>query len=104
MRLLVLVPVMAALIACPPPQAIQPPVKQPDAKVNVTVLVILASDRCQHIDDSLKNIAAQVRKEDPDLTGFTLSSMIQNQIAVADKGVFECIEGQLLTVTIHHGA
>src|SRR5262249_55085606 len=96
MTSLLLLPWML-LPGCPQHQA-----KQPEAKVRVTVVVILASDRCRVIDPQLKLVAAAVQAGDPSLTGFLVVSMTQQSLAVDAKGTFPCVEDTKVEVVIHH--
>jgi hypothetical protein len=76
--------------------------KQPEPKVKVTVVVILASERCQFIDPLLKNVAAELQKTDPKLTGFSLVSMTDMSLAGDAKGSFVTVEGEKAEVQVHH--
>jgi hypothetical protein len=78
--------------------------KQPEAKVKVTIAVILVSDRCPYIDPHLTGIAAEMQKKDPTLTGFTLVSMTQQSLPVNQKVKFPCVDGCTLELVIHHCA
>jgi hypothetical protein len=75
--------------------------KKPEAKVKVTVVVILASDRCPYVHPRLKAIAAELQKGDPSLTGFTLVSMTAKSLAVNQKAKFHCVEDCHVEVVIH---
>jgi hypothetical protein len=75
--------------------------KQPEAKVKVTVVVILASDRCPYIHPRLQEIAAEFQKGDPSLTGFTLVSMTEQSLPANKKFKFPCVEGCFVEVVIH---
>jgi hypothetical protein len=76
--------------------------KQPEPKVNVTVVVILASDRCPFIDPRLTAIAAEIQKGDRSLTGFMLLSMTQQSLPVDQKATFRCVDDCKLDVVVHH--
>jgi hypothetical protein len=73
-------------------------------KVKVTVVVILATDRCQEVDPRLKLIAAEVQKVYPDLKGFTLSSMTCKSLAVDEKSVFALVGDKTAVVVVHQAA
>ena len=69
--------------------------------MQVTVVVILASDRCKCIDPRLKEIACELQKCDPKLTGFALVSMTEMSLPADGKGKFVCIEDTCVEVVIH---
>jgi hypothetical protein len=78
--------------------------KQPEAKVKVTVVVILASDRCPYIHPRLQEIAAEFQKGDPSMTGFMLVSMTEQSLPANKKFKFACVEGCCVEVVIHRCA
>lgn len=92
---------LATLAACPGQDKLpaQPPAKN---KVAVTVVVILASEQCVHVDPRLKEIAAEVRKLDPNLVGFTLVNMSQQSVAAEEKAIFACVEDRNVEIVIRH--
>jgi hypothetical protein len=94
------VPWLVTALSCP----CQAPAKQPEAKVKVTVVVILASERCQFIDPRLKKVAAELQKSNPNLTGFNLVSMTDMSLAPEAKGSILCVEGEKVEVLLHHCA
>jgi hypothetical protein len=78
--------------------------KQPEAKVKVTIVVILASDRCRFVDRQLNEVATEVQKLDPSLTGFKLVSMTVQSLPVNEKTSFACVEGCTIDVVVHQCA
>jgi len=44
--------------------------------IQVVVLVILATDQNSEVSERLKEIAAEIRKKDPQLTGFSLQTTL----------------------------
>jgi hypothetical protein len=94
----VFVPWLVAALSCPG----QTPAKQPEPKVKVTVVIILASERCQFIDPRLKNVATELQKKYPKLTGFNLVSMSDLSLAGNAKGTFACLEGEKAEVQMNH--
>jgi hypothetical protein len=86
MTLLLLVPWML-VPGCPHQQD-----KQPQPKVAVTVVVILASDRCPFVDPRLKDFAVEIQKKDKSLTGFTLLTMTQKSLPAEEKAIFPCMD------------
>ncbi len=95
MALLMMTGFIAAL-DCPG----QPPAKQPEASVQITVVVILASDRCKCIDPRLAEIACELQKAHPKLTGFTVVSMTKMSLPADGKGKFVCIEDTCVEVVV----
>jgi hypothetical protein len=88
-------------LACYPPACCAPQAaKKQEPKVKVTVVVILANDRCNAVDPRLKAIAEEVRSFDPKLTGFSMVSMTQASLAQGKKEKFVCVEDDQLEVTI----
>ena len=76
----------------------------PEAKVKVTMVVILASEEGDKIDDKLRNIAAEIQKENPKLKSFTLKSMIAKSLAPNEKWAFDLVDGKMAQVLVKHGA
>jgi len=94
-----LVPWILAGLACPG-QDKQPPPE--DSKVKVTVVVILASERCEFIDPRLKDVAVEVQKNNPKLKGFTLVSMTQMSMSAEEKASFACIDDTTVAVVVRN--
>lgn len=69
-------------------------------KVKVTVVVILASDRCDYVDERLKCIADEVRKKERHLTGFSLASMAYKSVEANEKVTFPLVEGRQMEVVV----
>jgi hypothetical protein len=97
---LLLVPWVVAGLVCPPARADQPPAKQADAKVNIIVVVILASERCKCIDPRLKDVACELQKADAGLTGFREVSSATRALAANEKTAFACIEDAVVHVVV----
>jgi hypothetical protein len=76
--------------------------KKPEDKVKVIVAVILASDRCPYVHPRLRAIAAELKKGDPSLTGFTLVSITAKSLAAKQKAKFHCVEDCYVEVEINH--
>jgi hypothetical protein len=71
--------------------------------VQVTVLVILASDQETKADPRLQCVAQQVRKKHPELKGFRVEEILHEALPVGKKKTFELIDGQKATVKVLHG-
>jgi hypothetical protein len=73
-----------------------------EGKVKITVVVILANDRCTVVDPRLKSIADQAVLLEPKLTGFSLFSMTNATVAAGQKATFTCVEKDQVEVTCCH--
>jgi hypothetical protein len=71
--------------------------------VQVTLLVILASEQDSKIDPRLQCVAQQVRKTYPELKGFRVEEILHESIPVGKKKDFELIGDQKATVRVVHG-
>lgn len=74
------------------------------AKVKVTVVVILASEKGNFVDKQLKAIAEEVQKLNPQLNSFHLKSMTSKSLAPDDKVSFPLIDDRAALVVVKHGA
>jgi len=52
--------------------------------IQVVVLVILATDQNSEVSERLKEIAAEIRKKDPQLTGFSLQTTLNKSIVLGE--------------------
>jgi len=95
-----LIPWLVAGLSGPPCQDKQPPAEAD--KVKVTVVVIMASERCEFIDPRLKHVAAEVQKNNPKLKGFTLVSMTQVSMSAEEKTTFACVEDATVAVAVRN--
>jgi hypothetical protein len=73
-------------------------------KVRVCVVVILATESDKKVDKPLENIAREVRKMHPKLTGFHFEKVCCKSLAIGDKDQFELIDDQTAAVTVQRGA
>jgi hypothetical protein len=71
--------------------------------VQVTVLVILASETDAKVDPRLQCVAQQVRKNYPELKGFRLEEILRKSLPVGKKDTFVLIGNQKATVVVQHG-
>src|SRR5262245_4215791 len=74
--------------------------KDKDAPVRVTVVAILASTEDKTVDKKLTDLAVEMQKRYPDLTGFKLNETLQKSIPVGESFTFDLLEKQTLKVTI----
>src|SRR5437870_1371154 len=81
-----------------------PAVRAAEGEVRVTLVAILATGRDQEVDAKLKDIAEEVRKKHPALTGFRLGPMSCKTVVVGKRETFDLVEGQVATITVLHPA
>ena len=94
---------IAGLLACQSPGGSTPVANGEGtnhAEVKVSVVAVLASETSTEIDSRLKSVAAEVRKKQPQLTGFRLAKMTCKPVAVKGEESFELVAGQQTTVTV----
>lgn len=72
--------------------------------VDVSVLVILATEQDKKIDPKLDCIAREVRKEHAKLTGFQIVTMTKKSLAVGAKETFELVDDQKAAITVKQAA
>src|SRR5579885_2769623 len=90
--------VVLALLAAAPP-------KEEDSQpVDVSVLVILASERDKKTDAKLACIAREVQKEHANLTGFRIVTMTKKSLKVGDNETFDLVGDQKATITVKKAA
>jgi hypothetical protein len=65
---------------------------KPPAKTNVTVVAILASDQHERVDKKLVEVAREVQKKEPSLTGFTVGRCTCKSVAFGEKETFPLVE------------
>jgi hypothetical protein len=68
--------------------------------VRVCVIAILATDKNANVDEDIKCIAKEVRKTNPELTGFKLAKMSCQSVEVGGKKDFELVDDQVAAITI----
>jgi hypothetical protein len=74
---------------------------QPDDKpVSVTVVIVLATEQNATIDPKLKELAKEVQKRDPKLTGFKLVATEAKSIPVGDTATINLTDKQVLKLTV----
>jgi hypothetical protein len=68
--------------------------------VRVTVVVVLATSENTNVDPKLADLAKEVQKRDPKLTGFRLVATEAKSIPVGDSHTFELVDKQELKVKV----
>jgi hypothetical protein len=81
-----------------------PVVRAADDKVTVSVIAIVATDQNEKIDTKLVNIAMELQKLNPKLTGFHSPIETSKEVAINSKEKFELVEGQVVTITVEQAA
>lgn len=74
------------------------------ARVKVSVVVILASEKDDKVDRKLEDIAREVRKMHPRLKGFRLGPLVARSLAVGAEETFQLVEDQKARVVVQRGA
>ncbi len=97
-RLALLLAACVPLAGLPGPAA-QPP--QQGKRVKVTVVAILACERCHWVDPRLRCIAEEIRRKDPALCGFRLVSMGCQSLPVDERAAFPLVEGTAVEVVVY---
>ena len=100
----VIVPRLAGLVLLGLCVAGAEPMKERPKRVKVTMVAILATDRNSEVDRRLKDIAAEIRKMNPQLKGFKLVSWEIKSLAVDEKVVFPLVDDQVAHVVIRRSA
>ena len=72
-----------------------------DKPVSVTVVVVLATAANAQVDPKLKELAKEVQKRDPKLTGFRIVAVESKSIPVGDSATIALADKQSLLVKIN---
>jgi hypothetical protein len=73
-------------------------------RVRVSVVVILASEREDAVDNKLKCIGDEVRKMHPKLTGFRMAKVFYRSLPVGARSTFRLPGGEVAEVAVERGA
>src|SRR5436305_15162520 len=68
--------------------------------VKVTVVVVLATTENSNVDPKLADLAKEVQKRDPKLTGFRVAATEVKSIPVGESAAFSMVEKQELKVKV----
>jgi hypothetical protein len=71
-----------------------------DDPVRVTVVVVLASSDNDVVDPKLADLAKEVQKRDPKLTGFRLMATDGKSIPIGESHTFDLVDKQVLKVKV----
>jgi len=75
---------------------------QNTGKVEVTVVVILASEDGNKIDAQLSQIAEEVRRKNPSLKSFRVKTQITKNLAEDEKATFNVVDDQTASIVVQH--
>lgn len=89
--------VAALVVAACTPRGCQP---EPAAPVRITVVTVLATTENKTIDPRLAELAKEVQKRDPKLTGFKLHASEAKSVAPGDSVTFDLVDRQKLRVKV----
>jgi hypothetical protein len=82
------------------PAPVVPAAEPEEGKVRVVVVSILATSKDETIDDSLKDVAREVKKKSPELTGFRMGPTTRLTVAMGDKVKFAAVDENEVTVEV----
>jgi hypothetical protein len=71
-----------------------------DKPVSVTVVIVLATDQNATVDPKLKELAKEVQKRDPKLTGFKLVATECKSIPVGESATVTLTDKQVLKIKV----
>src|SRR5215204_5050427 len=73
---------------------------QTDDPVRVTVVIVLATSKNDVIDPKLKDLAREVQKREPTLTGYKLVAIDSRSVRVGDEATIPLTDKQVLGVKV----
>jgi hypothetical protein len=74
------------------------PARADDGKIQVTVISILATDKNTEIDEKLKDIAKEIQKKEPTLTGFKVERITIKPVKIGEKESFNVFDEKTVVV------
>jgi hypothetical protein len=72
-----------------------------DKPVSVTVVIVLATDQNKNVHPKLRELAAEVQKRDPKLTGFKLVATESKSIPVGGSETINLTDKQTMKVAVN---
>lgn len=75
-----------------------------DSKINVTVVVILATEDGTFVDKRLTDFAKEVQEKYPQLKSFKIKTMMKRSLAPEEKSTFKLVDKETAQVVVKHGA
>jgi hypothetical protein len=73
---------------------------EPAQPIRITVVTVLATAANTTVDMRLKELAAEIQKRDPALTGFRFHASDAKSLAPGDSATFELVDRQKLQVKV----
>ena len=89
--------VAALVVAVVTPRECQP---EPGQPVRITVVTVLATGTDSTIDPRLADLAKEVQKRDPALTGFRIHTTEAKSVSPGDSANFDLIDRQKMVVKV----
>src|SRR5262249_479803 len=71
-----------------------------DANIKVTVVAILGTDKSTHVCPELKDIAPELKKKNPKLTGFTLERSTCKSMKIGAKDSIQLVDKEFVDVKL----
>src|SRR5437660_12829716 len=84
----------AGLGACP----------EEKTKVNVTLVVILATEDGDFVDKRLKEFAKEVQEKYPSFKSFKIKTMMRKSLAPDERATFKLVDDVTAQIVVKHGA
>ena len=89
---------LVVMLATACPHGDPPPA--PGGAVKVTVVAVLATDANRKVDPKLAELAKEVAKRDPKLTGFRVARTEAKSIPVGESASYRLVDKEELAVTV----
>ena len=77
-----------------------PTARADDSKIQVIVVAILATDKNTKIDEKLKEIAKEIQKKEPTLTGFAVERCTCKPVKIGEKEEFPLVDEKIVVVIL----
>jgi hypothetical protein len=74
-----------------------------EGEIQVTVVVVLATDQSQTIGPRLECLAKEIQKTEPALTGFRLAKSVCQKVEIGKKVEFPLVEDEVASIVVKHG-
>ena len=71
-----------------------------DGPIKVTVVAILGTDKNTHVCNELTDIAPELKKKNPKLTGFTLERSTCKSMKIGEKDLFHLVDKEFVEVEL----
>ena len=71
-----------------------------NGNIKVTVVAILGTDKNTHVCSELKDIAPELKKKNPKLTGFTLERSTSKSMKIGEKDLVHLVDKEFVEVKL----